>query len=97
MHVISWKQLKEFGEHHPDAQKPLRAWRSIIEKSRFATPAELKAVFPSASFVGHHRTVFNVGGNKYRLVADVRYDLKRVYIRRMLTHEDYNDIDVSSL
>jgi len=54
-------------------------------------------VFPSASFVGKHRTIFNIGGNKYRLVVDMRYDLGRVYIRAVLTHVEYDRFDVTKV
>lgn len=75
----------------------LRAWRSVVQASRWANPAQLKEQFGNASTVGDWRTVFNIAGNKYRLVADVRYDLGRVYIRRILTHKEYDEVDVTKL
>jgi mRNA interferase HigB len=56
---------------------------------RYTTPHEVRQDFASASFLGKWRTVFNIAGNKYRLIVDVRYDLGRVYIRSVLTHEEY--------
>lgn len=97
MHVITWKRLRDFAAQYPDSEKPLRAWRAVIEKSRFSKPAELKEVFANASIIGDYRTVFNIGGNKYRLIVDVRYDLGRVFVRDILTHEQYNETDVEEL
>jgi len=56
----------------------------------FSSPHDLRADFPTASFLGGGRTVFNIGGNKYRLVVHMRYDLGRVYVRDVLTHEEYD-------
>jgi len=89
MHVITRKRLQEFWQGHSDAEQPLRAWLAIVRLKRYSGPHEVKADFASASFLGDWRTVFNIGGNKYRLVVDIRYDLGRVYIRSVLTHEEY--------
>lgn len=97
MHVITWKQCLEFGKKHKDAMPHLRAWRSVVQGSRWANPAQMKEQFRNASIVGDWRTVFNIAGNKYRLVADVRYDLGRVYVRRIMTHEEYDEVDVTKL
>ena len=90
MRIISRKALREFGEKHPDAKTPLDAWYRIVKGREYRTPHDLRADFPTASFLGARRTVFNIGGNKYRLVVDVRYDLGRVYVRAVLTHEEYD-------
>jgi mRNA interferase HigB len=90
MRVISRRPLKEFGENYEDARTPLDAWYRIVKRKEYKAPHELRKDFPSASFLGARRTVFNVGGNKYRLVVDMRYDLGRVYVREVLTHEEYD-------
>jgi mRNA interferase HigB len=90
MHVITKRRLREFAERHADARRPLEVWYKIMERARFTDSHELRALFPSVSFLGGHRTVFNISGNKYRLVVDMRYDLGRVYIRHMLTHGEYD-------
>ena len=92
MHVITRKRLREFSARHNDAVKPLDAWFQIMRRKRYAKPSEVKADFPTASFLGGTKTVFNIGGNKYRLVVNVRYDLGRVYIRHVLTHEAYDEM-----
>lgn len=90
MRVISRRPLKEFGAKYEDAVATLDAWYRIIEGRDYKTPHELRKDFPSASFLGARRTVFNIGGNKYRLVVDMRYDLGRVYVRAVLTHVEYD-------
>ena len=69
---------------------PLDAWYRILKGREYRSPHELRVDFPTASFLGGRRTVFNIGGNKYRLVVDMRYDLGRVYVRDVLTHEEYD-------
>ena len=90
MRIISRKALREFSERHTDAKVPLDAWYRILKGREYRSPHELRADFPTASFLGGRRTVFNIGGNKYRLVVDMRYDLGRVYVRDVLTHEEYD-------
>ena len=90
MHVITRKRLQEFWHIHPDAERPLRTWLAIVRLKHYTGPAEVRQDFASASFLGPWRTVFNMGGNKYRLVVDIRYDLGRIYIRHVLTHADYD-------
>jgi mRNA interferase HigB len=88
--VISRRPLSEFGEKYEDAKAPLDAWYRILKGREYKTPHELRKDFPSASFLGAGRTVFNIGGNKYRLVVDMRYDLGHVYVGAVLTHEEYD-------
>jgi len=88
--IISRKALREFGDRHADARGPLDAWYRIVNGRTYGSPHELRSDFPTASFLGARRTVFNIGGNKYRLVVDMRYDLGRVYVRHVLTHEEYD-------
>ena len=90
MRVISRRPLREFAEKHADANAPLDAWYAIMKGSRFRSPMDVRAMFPSVSFLGKFRTVYNIGGNKYRLIADMRYDLGRAYVREILTHEEYD-------
>jgi mRNA interferase HigB len=90
LRIISRKALREFGEKHADARVPLDAWYRVVKGRDYGSPHELREDFPAASFLGGRRTVFNVGGSKYRLVVDMRYDLGRVYIRHVLTHEEYD-------
>ena len=89
MHVISRKKLREFGEQHPDAEGPLTAWYKTVRKARWQKFADVRAAYPSADQVGKC-IVFNIGGNKYRLIVIIPPDWRRVYIRFVLTHKDYD-------
>lgn len=77
MHVITRKRLNEFVAKHPDARSSLAHWYKEIMQREFATFADLRDVFPSADQIGK-LTVFNIGGNKFRLVAAVHYNRRRV-------------------
>ncbi len=89
MHIISRKALRDFWESYPESQSPLSRWYTIIKKSVFKDFNDLRTTFPSADWV-EGLVVFNVGGNKYRLIAAIHFNRGRVYIRRVLTHEDYD-------
>jgi mRNA interferase HigB len=90
MHVITRKRLNEFADKYPETETALAHWYSLAKRHNFPNLAELKAVFPSADQVGK-LTVFNVGGNKVRLVAAIHYNRKRIYIRAVLTHAEYDE------
>ena len=89
MKIISNSALRAFAVQHPQAQGPLQGWRRVIEKNRFDTWAVLKAAFNTVDKVGD-LVVFNVGGNKYRLIAHIRFEKQIVYIKAVLTHTDYD-------
>lgn len=89
MHIITRKRLNEFVSEHPDAQTALVVWYRVAKANNFASFAELREFFPASDKVGK-LTVFNLGGNKYRLVAAVHYNRKRIYIRAVLTHTEYD-------
>ena len=89
MHVITRKRLKEFSVRRPEANAPLQAWYAIVSRTDFTSFAELKTVFRSADKVGK-LTVFNVSGNKFRLIAAVHYNRRKIYIRHVLTHAEYD-------
>ena len=89
MHVISKKTLREFWAKYPDSQTPLTRWFKLITKSSFGNFIELRAVFPSMDFVDD-LIVFNIGGNKYRLIAAIHFNRGKVYVRHVLTHEEYD-------
>ena len=89
MHVITRKRLNEFVQNHPDALSAVDHWYRVMKSRRFANFAHLRETFPSADQVDN-KTVFNIGGNKYRLIAALHYNRARVYIRAILTHRDYD-------
>ncbi len=82
----------EFARIHPDARAPLNAWFSIVRKTDYTSFADLRMTFPSADQVDRF-TVFNIGGNKFRLIAAIHYNRKKIYIRYVLTHAEYDRSD----
>lgn len=89
MKVISNSALRAFAVRHPQAADALQGWRRVIEKNRFDNWAELKAAFNAVDKVGE-LTVFDIGGNKYRLIAYIRFERQIVYIKAVLTHREYD-------
>ena|SRR5688500_996649 len=94
MRVISRKALVKYGEQHEDAVRPLDDWYRIVKAAKYESPNEVKATFGSASPIGDQEVVFNIAGNKYRLVVLFHYahdDFKgRAYVRQIMTHEEYD-------
>lgn len=88
MHVISRKALRLFWERHPDSQTALARWFKVMQHTEFRTFNALRATFPSADQVDDW-IVFNIGGNKYRLIASIHFNRGKVYIRHVLTHQEY--------
>lgn len=90
MHVITRKRLREFAAKHRGAEEPLGVWYAIISRTDFRSFAELKRVWRSVDKVGKF-TVFDIGGNKFRLIAAIHYNRKKVYIQHVLTHVEYDN------
>jgi mRNA interferase HigB len=97
MRIISRGMLREFWEKHPDTIIPLQTWFHDVERATWTSPAEIKAIYRSASFVANNRVVFNIKGNTYRLVVIVVYQYGVVYIRFIGTHEEYDRIDAATV
>ncbi len=90
MHVISKKTLKTFWEEYPDSEDALTAWFNTMRDGKFTTFHELKTkAFGTADRVGK-KIVFNIGGNKYRLIAVIHFDRQKAFIRNVLTHKEYD-------
>lgn len=92
MHIITKAKLADFWGRHSDAENSLRLWYDRTKLSQWENFVELREVFPSADQVGN-LTVFNIGGNKYRLTTLVKYSRKKIYIRDILTHAQYDKGD----
>jgi mRNA interferase HigB len=95
--VISRKQLIDFWQRHPDAEKPLRTWFVNAAKSHWSNPQAIKSRFQDASFLPGNRVVFNIAGNKYRLIVVVHYNREIVFIRFVGTHKQYDRIDAETV
>jgi mRNA interferase HigB len=93
MRVISLKLLREFWARHPDAEGPLRHWYKNALQSDWTSLHDVNQTYPHADGVASGKetlTVFNIGGNKYRLVARIRYDYQLVNVRAIMTHQEYD-------
>src|SRR5688500_3625331 len=88
MRVISNKALADFAATHPDAGKPLQAWRKIIESQEIANFARLKSLMNATDRVGDFH-VFDIGGNKYRVVAAIHFNRQMLFVRHVFTHGAY--------
>jgi mRNA interferase HigB len=93
MRVIAKRTLREFWEKHPDTENPLKEWHQEAVRAQWATPHVIKAQFRSASILKNGRVVFNIAGNKYRLVAAVTYRYQTLWVRFIGSHEEYDKID----
>lgn len=99
MRVISVKRLRDFWEQHghEDAEGPLKAWYREVKNSVWQKPSDIKEKYRSASIVRNERVVFNIAGNKYRLVCKVAFGSEKIFIRFIGTHQQYDKIDVETV
>ena len=92
MRVISRKALREFAETHKEAETPFDDWYRIAKRLRWANLVDVRKTYPHADAVGEF-TIFNISGNKYRLATYINYRAGKVYIRHVMTHEEYSRED----
>jgi len=99
MRVIAKKTLKDFYENplYSDSKSSLEAWYKEALKANWNNPNQIKEQYSSTSVVGNNRIVFNIHGNKYRLIVKINYDAKIVFIRFIGTHKQYDSIDVTEI
>ena len=89
MHIISKRPLRDFWRKHPDAQEPLENWFKEMTRSRSISMAQIRGVYPHCDIYGDC-FIFNIGGNKYRLVVKINFEKQMVYVRHILTHKEYD-------
>ncbi|SIO30697.1 mRNA interferase HigB [Singulisphaera sp. GP187] len=89
MHVVSRKKLKEFAKAYPASETALESWYRLVKNARWSSFADVRSDYPSVDQVGS-LAVFNIGGNKFRLIAVVMIKAGKVYIRAILTHAEYD-------
>lgn len=99
MRVIAKRTLRQFWEQPDcgDAERPLTEWYHLVSKAEWQTPQQLKADLRNASVLKSGRVVFNIAGNKYRLVAAIRFDLQLVWVKFVGTHAQYDRIDAETV
>jgi mRNA interferase HigB len=98
MQVIALRTLRQFWQVHAQAEMPLRAWYSSASQATWVTPQDIKNDFgANVDFVADNRVVFDIAGNKYRLIVHVSYLYKRVLVKFVGTHAEYDRIDAESI
>ncbi|MBT3479078.1 MAG: type II toxin-antitoxin system HigB family toxin [Candidatus Marinimicrobia bacterium] len=97
MRIIAIKTLKEFWKEYHDAEDSLRAWYSEVKAAKWKTPNDIKEKYRSVSIMANNRAVFNIAGNKYRLIVAIKYEFQIVYIRFIGTHKQYDKINAKEI
>ncbi len=97
MHLFTKKAIQDYCLQYPDAKEQLLFWAKDVKDSLWKTPNDIRKTDARVSFVGDSRVVFNVKGNKYRLITDINYEKGWVYVIRFLTHSEYDKIDVATI
>lgn len=100
MRIIARRTLREFWDsnsRYADAQAPLEAWHAEVNREVWQTPHDIKTKYRNASTLKNGRVVFNIAGNKYRLVVDVNYEKQIVFIKSIGTHTQYDRINVETI
>ncbi len=99
MRIIAVSTLRTFWGRpgRRDAEQPLRAWVHVVKSADWWQPTDVKRPFGSADILRNGRAIFDIGGNKYRLVAAIHYRGKRVYVRFIGTHKEYDAVDAETV
>ncbi len=97
MRIIKRATLRKFWEIHADAEQPLKAWFHDVKSADWESPRDIKAVYGNSSVIGDNRIVFNIAGNKYRLIVKFNYPYRIGYIRFIGTHAEYNKVDAETI
>ena len=100
MRIIAKRTLRQFWERsrrYADAKRALEDWHAQVQKADWTTPAAVKAMYGDASILKGRRVVFNICGNKYRLITKINFPYRVVYIRFVGTHEEYDKVDAETV
>lgn len=97
MRIISKKILCDFWEKHFDSEQQLTSWFRETSHAQWNSPRDIKKDYPSASFLEDNRVIFNIKGNKYRLIVRINYDYQMIWIRFVGTHTAYDKIDAKKM
>ena len=93
MQIVTRRTLKAFWERYPRAEIPLLTWYAAVSKAEWRGPADIRAMYNTADFVGDNRVIFDIGGNRFRLIVHVSYEYRAVLIKFVGTHADDDKID----
>jgi len=97
LRIIAKRALREYWEQNPDAEQQLLSWYKECNKSEWENPNEIKKMYSSASILKNSRVVFNICGNKYRLIVEINFPRKWVFIRFIGTHKEYDKVNANTI
>lgn len=97
MRLITLGTLRTCWEAHPDSREQLQAWHQVVKAAKWSNSNEVKAQYGNASIIGGNRVVFNIAGNKYRLIVKIHYNTSIVFVRFIGTHKEYDQIDAEEI
>lgn len=97
MRIIAKKILRDFWQAHSDSEQQLKAWYQESTKAEWTGRKQIKLEYPNASFLADNRVVFNIKGNRYRLIVKINYDYQIVWIRFIGTHAEYDKINAKTV
>ncbi|PSL32620.1 mRNA interferase HigB [Dyadobacter jiangsuensis] len=97
MVILSFNTLRNFFQKHPHSKEALIDWHKTMEEASFSTFHDVKRAFNSVDCVGNDLYIFNIRGNKYRLITRIHFDIRTVYVRFIGTHQQYDEINIRSL
>jgi mRNA interferase HigB len=97
MRIVALGTLRDFWLEHPDAEVPLRSWYALASRAQWSNPADVRTAYRTASFIAGNRVVFDIGGNRFRLVVAVHYNRRALFIRFVGSHAEYDRIDVTTI
>lgn len=95
MKLLGKKILDDFKQKHVDAQSQIESWKAEIEEAKWNTPHDLKSRYPKASLIGNQQVVFDICGNKYRLLVQVSYKNGMVLVKKVGTHKEYDNWNIN--
>jgi mRNA interferase HigB len=97
MRIIAKKTIREFWEAYPDSEQSLKSWYQEVSRAEWKNPHQVKQHFSTVSILGERRAVFNICGNRYRLIVEIDYTKSWVFVRFIGTHKTYNKVDATSI
>lgn len=95
MRIVAKRTLRRYWEAEPRAEQPLKSWFAVVAKADWSSPADVKATYGNASIVGGNRVVFNIAGNRYRLIVRFDYGRRIGFVRFVGTHREYDRVDAT--
>jgi len=97
MRIVARSTLRLFWKKYPESEQSLRAWYEIVKMASWSKPNDIKETFRSADIIPKDRVIFNIKGNKYRLIVKIKYGFQVVYIRFIGKHSEHDKIDVTNI